>query len=695
MVEKILELSGIEHEKDKQKLSLLLSENNVDLNSLYNYLLVVDRIKLDQNSFISAILDFVLQNNEESEKYVKQNYEEEVFEIYSSLKQLTKYQADINQAENFRMMLIAISKDIRVIIIKLCSILHILRGYSFPIFESQKEYLIQVREIFAPLAERLGLNFMKSELEDVCLKYLEPEVYEFLESSVMLKKDENAKQIAITKEKVEKILKESKIDGTITYRQKHFSSIHKKMAASNVTLAKIYDLIAMRVIVGTVEDCYAVVGGIHSIYKPMPDRFKDYIANPKPNGYMSLHTTIIAENERPLEIQIRTQEMHKISEYGIAAHWIYKEKREKTSTLDKKLGWIRAIMENTESLTSRELIDTFKKQLNAGVIYVQTPKGKILEFPEDSTLIDFAYAIHSDIGNACVGGKINGKIKPLVSKMSNGDVIEIITSATSKGPSRDWLNTVVTASAKNKIKYFFRKEYKEEHIRTGKKMVEEEFKDRSLDSSKYLSGLIFETVCQKLCFNEEDEMFASVGYGSMSVKQVVNRLVAEEQKQNKFKEDKLFNPKIVVKKNKDGILIDGDSGMLVRFANCCSPVLGDSIIGYISRGKGVTIHRTSCHNVKFLEPERLTQADWQDKKGQYFSTTLKILSQGSNSYMQQVVKAIMETKTYILSFNSKTNNQNNMTTIIKLQVETNEQLSSVIRLIEKFPETYEVIRTNE
>ena len=695
MIQKILELAKIEQEKDKEKLSLLLSEKNTDLQALYHYLLVIDRIKLDENSFISAILDFVLEYNSENETYVKQNYNQESFELFYSLKQLEKYQADINQAENFRMMLIAISKDIRVIIIKLCSILHTLRNYKDPITEVQKEYLVQVKEIFAPLAERLGLNFMKSELEDICLKFLKPDVYEFLQSSVMLKKDENEKQINLTKQKVEKILKDLKIEGVITHRQKHYSSIHKKMTTSNVTLGKIYDLIAMRVIVNTVEECYAVIGGIHGIYKPMPDRFKDYIANPKPNGYKSLHTTIIAENERPLEIQIRTHEMHKISEYGIAAHWIYKEKREKKSTLDKKLGWIRAIMENTESLTSRELIDTFKKQLNAGVIYVQTPKGKIIEFPEDSTLIDFAYAIHSDIGNSCVGGKINGKIKPLTSKMSNGDVIEIITSATSKGPSRDWINIVVTASAKNKIRYYFRKEYKEEHIKTGRKMVEEELKARGLDASKFLSGELFDSVCQKLCFGEVDEMYASVGYGSTSVKQVVNRLITEEQKNNKVTENPLFNPKIVVKKNKDGILIDGDSGMLIRFANCCSPVLGDDIVGYISRGKGVTIHRASCHNVKYLEPERLTQADWQDKKGQYFSTTLRIISQNSNSYMQQVVKAVMEAKTYITSFHSKTNNQNNMVTILKLQVESNEQLNSVIRLIENFTETYEVMRINE
>lgn len=697
MIEKILEISKIASPKDQENIKNLLTEKKVNEKKLYEILEVIDRVKLDDSSFMSAILDFVfLKPTEEEIEYIKSNYSEEVFEIFNSLKQLEHYQADnLNQAENFRMMLVAISKDIRVIIIKICIILYALRNFKDPLTEEQKNYLVQVKEIFAPLAERLGLNFMKSEIEDICLKFMEPQVFHFLQSSVMLKKDENAKQIALTKERIEKILKELKIEGTITYRQKHFSSIHKKMQAGNISLGKIYDLIAMRVIVNTVEECYAVVGGIHGIYKPMPDRFKDYIANPKPNGYMSLHTTIIAENQRPLEIQIRTQEMHKISEYGIAAHWIYKEKRVKKSTLDEKLGWIRAIMENTESLTSRELIDTFKRQLNAGVIYVQTPKGKIIEFPEDSTLIDFAYAIHSDVGNACVGGKVNGKIKPLTSKMNNGDVIEIITSPNSKGPSRDWLKTVVTASAKNKIKYFFRREYKEENVKNGRRIIEEELKTRNLEVSRFMAANYLQIVCDKLCFNEVDEMIASVGYGSMSVKQVVNRLIAEEQKEIATTKELFVTPKIVVKKNKDGILIDGDSGMMVRFANCCSPVMGDKIVGYISRGKGVTIHRANCHNVKFLEPERIIDADWNDRKGQMFETSLRIVSEPSNSYVQQMIQQIMESKTIILSFNSKTNNQNRMITILKVQVESNEQIGNIMKMIKNFKETYEVDRNND
>lgn len=664
-------------------------QNQNDFNFLYSALEAIDKIKLDTNCKLATIL---LLSNFEDTKYLKENFSQEVFELYESLQEIEKYSiVNLEQAENFRMMLVAISKDIRVIIIKLILIQKKIGLFAEPLTSSQHKELTVVKEIFAPLAERLGLNFMKSEMEDICLKFLNPDFYQYLLSNVLMKKDENERQIMLSKSKIEKILQETQIKGTISYRQKHFSSVYKKMTSKNISLAKIYDLIAMRVVVSNIEDCYAVLGGIHSIYKPMPSRFKDYIANPKPNGYMSLHTTVIADNNRPLEIQIRTEEMHRISEYGIAAHWMYKEKRVKKSTLDEKLGFIRAIMENTDSLTSKELIETFKNQLNAGVIYVQTPKGKIIEFPENATIIDFAYAIHSDIGNSCVGGKINGKIKPLSTVLSNGDVVEIVTSPNSKGPSRDWLNQVATASAKSKIKYFFRKEYKEDNIKNGKKMLEEALKIKGIDVSKALSSQEFVSVYEKLCFNEPNEVYASIGYGSVSVNQIVNRLQTELAK-NTIVEKPIINPKIVVSKNKDGILIDGDSGMMIRYPNCCSPVMGDEIVGYISRGKGVTIHRKNCHNVKFLESERLIEAEWNSKHGGIYKFALKVISQSSNTLIQDVIRKLMEEKIYILGFTSKVNNQNNMVTNLSLQVTDNTQIDKIIAIIKSFKQVYEVTR---
>lgn len=691
MIEKILKLTT--KNKVVQEILTPVLKSCPHLQHLYGILKIINEIKLDESCLISEILNFCL--DEEKESFVKEQFNEDVLSLFLSLKQLEKYSTqNLAEAENFRMMLFAISKDIRVIIIKLCLLLYELRSLKKIENDSEKIRLIEVREIYAPLAERLGLNFIKSELEDICLKFLEPKVYEYLFSNVMLKKEENDKQIAITKNKLETILSELGIDGHIYFRQKHFSSVYKKMKNKNVPLAKIYDLIAMRVIVNSVEDCYAVLGGIHAIYRPMPDRFKDYIANPKSNGYQSLHTTIIAENSRPLEIQIRTFEMHKISEYGIAAHWIYKEKRVKKSVLDEKLSFIRSMMENTNELSSKELIEIFKTQLSSGTIFVQTPKGKILDFPEGSTLIDFAYSIHSDVGNSCVGGKINGKIKPISTKLENGDVVEIITSQNSKGPSRDWLKIVVTASAKNKIKYFFRKEFKAENIKTGKRIVEEELKSKGLEPSIIFQDKAFEIVYNKLCFNNTDELFASVGYGSISVKQVVNRLISELQKEKTITTE-LIKPKLIVSKNKDGILIDGDSGMLIRYANCCTPVSGDDIIGYISRGKGVTIHRKSCHNVKFLEQERLIEAEWNDKSIQNYKATLAIISEPNDVFIQRMLRQIMENKIFILSFNSKQNKYNQLITTLNIQVNNIQEIEKTISLIKNNNEVLKVERIND
>ncbi len=690
MIENILDLAT-KSQKTKQILTPILNDCE-DTHKLYGILKVINEIKLDESCLVSEILNFCLKEDEEH--FVKENFDEDVLSLFLSLKQLEKYSTqNLAEAENFRMMLFAISKDIRVIIIKLCLLLYELRNLEKIESDKDKIRLIEVREIYAPLAERLGLNFIKSELEDICLKFLEPQVYEYLLTNVMLKKDENDKQIALTKTKLENILKELKIEGHIYFRQKHFSSVNKKMKSKNIPLAKIYDLIAMRVIVNTVEDCYAVLGCIHGVYRPMPDRFKDYIANPKPNGYQSLHTTIIAENLRPLEIQIRTMDMHKVSEYGIAAHWIYKEKRVKKSMLDEKLSFIRSIMENTDELSSKELIEIFKTQLSSGTIFVQTPKGKILDFPEGATVIDFAYSIHSDIGNACVGGKINGKIKPISTKLENGDVVEIITSQNSKGPSRDWLKIVVTASAKNKIRYFFRKEFKEENIKTGKRIVEEELKTKGLEPSSIFQDKAFEIVYGKLCFNNIEELFAAVGYGSISVKQVVNRLLGELQKE-KVITSQLVKPKLMVSKNKDGVLIDGDSGILIRYANCCTPVSGDEIIGYISRGKGVTIHRKSCHNVKFLEPERLIDAEWNDKSVQSYKATLTILSEPNEDFIQKMLRQIMENKIFILSFNSKQNKFNQMLTNLNIQVNNIQEIDKAVSLIKNNSEVFKVERND-
>ena len=445
----------------------------------------------------------------------------------------------------------------------------------------------------------------------------------------------------------------------------------------------------MRVIVDTIEECYAVLGKIHGIYRPMEGRFKDYIANPKPNGYQSLHTTIITENDRPMEIQIRTYEMHRNSEFGVdVAHWVYKEKR-KTTELDKKMAWLREIMDNSSNLNSEEFIETLKTNLYSGSIFVQTPKGKVLEFPEGSCVIDFAYAIHSEIGNACVGGKINNKMVPISTKLSNNDIVEIITSPTSKGPSRDWLKIVKTAQARDKINAFFKKELKEDNIKNGKQILELAIKNKGLSSSDILSEQNINDVLYKFAFNNADELFAAVGYGSITSTQVVNKLIQEyEKRENENKPAKVLTS-LVVKRGKDGVLIDGDSGMLVRYAGCCNPILGEDIVGYISRGRGVTIHKADCHNVQFLEKERLIKAEWADKSATFKIVNVNIFAKTNDNFIAKLAFTLANMQYNIVSLDTK-NLPDRIICNLKIKTNNNDNLTRLDKAIKSLDNVMEV-----
>ncbi len=570
----------------------------------------------------------------------------EIFKIIRDVSSLTKG----GQAEDIRRMFVAICQDMRVIIIKFATLLYDLKELSLPLGQEQKTFVQMIRDIFAPLAERLGLSKFKYEFEDTCFELLEPEVFEQFKNDALMEKEANQKQINLTTEKLKQILSELEIEGEIQARQKHFYSVYKKLVKKNITLGKVYDLIAMRVLVPTVEDCYSVFGKIHAIYKPIQGRVKDYIANPKPNGYQSLHTTIVADNDRPLEIQIRTFEMHKHAEYGIAAHWIYKEKSRKQNEFDKKLTWFRQMLDTSENLSPDEFLETLKVDLYGESIFVQTPKGKVLEFPLGASVVDFAYAIHSQIGNTCVGGKINGKIVPISTKLSNGDVVEIVTNQNSKGPSRDWLNFVKTSSARSKIRAFFKSQLKEENVRIGKSILEQNLKAKNLVLSKDQKEKYLLEIAKSFMIEELDVLYAEIGAGSLAVASVVGRLV------NLYNKDKPFNikeSKITVRKNKEGVLIDGDSGMMIRYALCCTPVMGDDIIGYISRGKGVTIHRANCQNIKYLEPERLISAQWQDDGSSDFVAVIKVETDNLNSVINSLNTAARALKGKLKGFGYK------------------------------------------
>lgn len=592
------------------------------------------------------------------------------------------------EAESIRKMFVAICQDIRIVIVKFATILFDLKLIKNPMSEDDREYVQIVSDIFAPLAERLGLSMFKFAFEDICFELLEPKAYEELKNSVLLKQDDNQKQIEITSEKLIQILQEIGVKGELQSRQKHYSSIYKKLIKKDIKLEGIYDLIAMRVLVPSVEDCYAVLGKIHAIYRPIQGRVKDYIANPKPNGYQSLHTTIVAENNRPLEIQIRTFEMHKFSEYGVAAHWIYKERRGQNK-FDQKMSWFRQILENAQELSSEEFLETLKVDLYGESIFVQTPKGKVLEFPLGATIIDFAYAIHSGVGNTCVGAKINGKIVPITSTISNGDVVEILTNPNSKGPSRDWLAHIKTSSARSKIRAFFKSELKDENIRIGKSILEQAVKSKNLNITKILKEEYLTDIAASMMMESLDSLYAEIGAGSLSANSIVGRLV------NRYNKDKTFDFKeniITVKKNKDGVLVDGDSGLLIRYAGCCSPITGDEIVGYISRGRGVTIHRADCPNLKYLEPERLIKAEWQENVASSFVAVIKIHADNENSVITTLNNIARDLKNKLKGFGYK-EIKNELVFDIVVLISNKSELQSIINSFESVKKVRRVYRS--
>lgn len=641
-------------EHDKKKI-VMMTDCDMDLARCEGIIDFLIELKLDKGSLIGFLNYQLYKIMPEKADELAQDFTKDELAIYDGFKNLhdIRNMSKSEEAEDIRRMFLGMGNDIRVVLIKLAGIMYDIKNLNPPLTELDEDFVSNVKDVFAPLAERLGLSSMKSEMEDHCFRLQDPERYYMLMSELEKQTESNARQIELTKMRIQKILDELGIHGEIYARQKHVSSIFRKIKAQNVTLAQIYDLIAMRVLVDSVEDCYAVFGKIHAIYKPIAGRVKDYISSPKPNGYKTLHTSVIVENNRPLEIQIRTFEMHKNCEYGIAAHWIYKEKRSGTTKLDQKLSWLREIMENAQTLSSEDFVESLKTNLYSGEIFVQTPRGKVLELPEGSTIIDFAYAIHSDIGNHCTGGRINNIMRPIYTELKNGDVVEIITNPSSKGPSRDWLNHIKTSGARSKIKTFFKTELKDENIKSGKSMFEEAAKQRNYGIDTLLQPKYVEEILFKYSMASIDEVYAAIGSGSLAAAQVVGRLIALY-----CKEHDLFKKKetaIRVSSNADGVTIDGTSGMLIRYAGCCHPVAGDEIIGYISHGYGVTIHRNDCSNLKHLEQERLIPAEWEDKATTNFTAELCCTFEHNNLIANKIMTALTGLKANLRAFEIKEN----------------------------------------
>ena len=651
---------------------------------------------LDAETIAAALLHDVIEDTSATEDTVRENFGEEVLSLVEGVTKLDKIvfkSQEEEEAENFRKIFIAMAKDIRVIIIKLADRLHNMRSLNFLSKERQQKMARETLDIYAPIAGRLGISQIKCELEDLCLKYLDPGAFEYLVENIHQKLEERNRFVDYVVEEINGILKESNIHGEVFGRPKHFYSIYKKMKEKHMSLEQIYDLTAVRVIVGTVDECYEVFGKIHKKWKPVPGRIKDYIATPKPNFYQSLHTTVVTNFGQPFEIQIRTEEMHRTAEYGIAAHWKYKEHRDEETSLDARIAWIREVMELQGGLKdSKEFMDTVKGELYSTELLVFTPKSKVVSLPKGATPVDFAYAIHSEVGNRCTGARVNGKIVPLNTELELGDVVEIITSPNSKGPSRDWLKFIKSSSARAKIKSFFKKEMKEENIRLGKSMMEEAAKRKGMTLAELVTPESFKKVSEKFSFDTPDEMYSAIGYGGVTVNQVFFKLLDYFRKES---------PTPIVarpfrSKNEHGsVIINGETGLLVSFAGCCSPVPGDEIVGFVTHGRGVVIHRKDCPNMRNVDPGRLQPAEWVEQAGGVnFKVAIVVTAEDQGAALAAISGVVADMKLSISSINGRNDKSNYAIVDVTVGLPSRQDVVELINRISARPKILNVHRLN-
>lgn len=654
----------------------------------------------DVSTLVAAFLHDVLEDTPVTSDELEQKFGKEVLELVEGVTKLDKIKfvsAEDEQAENLRKMFFAMAKDYRVIIIKLADRLHNMRTLDALKPEKQIKIATQSLKIYAPLAGRLGLSFVKCELEDLAMRYIYPDDYYELVEFIKTKSKERQQFIEKICDELKAKLQELGIEGEVNGRQKHLYGIYKKMLKQGKNIEQIYDISAVRVIVNEVQDCYTVLGAIHTMWMPLPGRFKDYIAMPKPNGYQSLHTTVITKFKETFEIQIRTYEMHRIAEYGIAAHWKYKEGKTGATKIDDQINWLREVMDTQrESSDSHEFLENIEGNVFTDEVYVFTPKGKVLNLPVGSTTVDFAYAIHSAVGNKCIGAKVNGKIVPLNTVLNTGDIVEILTTNSGKGPSRDWIKFVKTASARTKIRQYFKKEMKEENIKRGKDMLEREAKRRGYNLSELLGTAGLNYIMNRYTLSSIDDLYASVGFGGLTTNQIIVKLI------DYFKRDLLSkNPVAEIKTTSttgksssgNGVLIRGYDDFLVRLSHCCNPVPGDKIVGYVSRGRGVSVHCVDCPNVKNMEPERLIEAKWDDVISQNFLASLKIYCENKGGILAAVTTIISNMKISITGAFARSDNDNGTAEItVMLEVKSSDQVEDVIKKLKTLPEVIDVHR---
>ena len=685
--------------------------------------IILADLELDKESIVAGLLHDVVEDTPMTTEDLAKLFGDEVALLVDGVTKLGQlsYSADKvdEQAENLRKMFLAMAKDIRVILIKLADRLHNMRTLKYMKPEKQKEKARETMDIYAPIAQRLGISKVKIELDDLALKYLEPEVYYDLVAQIADKKSVREKFVREIVAEVKRHMENANIEADVQGRVKHFFSIYKKMVNQDKTLDQIYDLFAVRILVDSVKDCYAALGVIHEMYKPIPGRFKDYIAMPKPNMYQSLHTTVIGPKGQPFEIQIRTYEMHRTAEYGIAAHWKYKETGGSTQqniegkdSAEAKLTWLRQILEwQRDETDNREFMSLLKSDLDlfSESVYCFTPGGDVKTLPNGSNPIDFAYSIHSAVGNKMIGARVNGKLVPIDYVIKNGDRIEIITSQNSKGPSRDWLNIDKSTQAKNKINQWFKTEFKEDNIIKGKDMIAQYCKMKGIVLTQIMKPEYQESVLRKYGFRDWDSVLAAVGHGGLKEGQVVNKMVEESEKAKKknvtdakimesvgdAKEQKIRNAKAG-----KGIVVKGIDDVAVRFSKCCNPVPGDEIVGFVTRGRGVTIHRTDCVNVLHLaesERERLIDAEWQSgaqtSAGEKYTTEIKIYGNNRTGLLVDISKILTERGIDVTSMNVRTSKQGTATITMSFDISSVDELNRIIDRLRQVESVLDIERS--
>ena len=668
---------------------------------------------MDTNTIVAGLLHDVIEDTDYTYEDISNIFNVEVANLVDGVTKLgkIKYKSkEEQQADNVRKMLLAMAKDIRVIIIKLADRLHNMRTLKYMKPEKQKKKAQETLDIFAPLAHRLGISKIKWELEDLCLRYIHPEEYYDLVNMIAEKRVEREKFISRIIKELKENLDKANIDSDIEGRPKHFYSIYRKMVNKHKSIEQIFDLTAIRILVNTVKDCYAVLGIVHTIYKPIPGRFKDYIAMPKPNMYQSLHTTVIGSEGKTFEIQIRTFEMHRTAEYGIAAHWKYKSgingTDSKDMTFENKLTWLRDILEwQKEAVDATEFMEGFKLDLFSDEIFVFTPKGVVINLPAGATPIDFAYKIHTDIGNKCVGAKVNGKIVTLDYKLKTGEIVEILTSSSSREPNIDWLNIANSNQARSKIKQWLRKARREENLERGKEMLDKECKKQSLVFSDLCKGPLYDKLLKRYHLNNVEEIYVAIGEGELLSSTVISKLkenivkqVAEEELNKNIEEQIAKTERQIKKKQNYGVTVKGLNNIMVRFARCCNPVPGDDIAGYITKGRGVSVHRKDCSNFKAIvekQREKVVDVSWGTEKGAAYVAELEVKAEDRMCLLSDVMLVITDSNLSLLSLNAKSGRNGVANINIQVKIDNIEQLKELMKKIRRLQGILDVYRVNK